>query len=804
MIYHNLTIAWRNIHKYLSQNIISVFGLSASLVCFSLCMHFSRYIMGMDKHFPNYDRIAEVVMKQPDGILRSVSAMEAEKMKTLSINTLEDICTLLGGRPFACSYEDESGKLTPAYLQSIDTDASFAKVFSVKVVAGSWEHASHTPNSLVLAASVARRMFGSETEAVGRVFNGSRQNGAPYMVQAVMADLPKNISFFEMGIEALVLNDEGTPRKSQYAYNYTGHIYGLMSEEVNLDDVNHELTTSILPNFTHFYGEERGERTLVATRMGEYASDGMAMVNGVIITFATLILLVGLLNFLHFMVGSILNRTHEYSLRRMFGCRLRDLFFMLLTQVVLMLLAASWLCYYLVELTTAHITLPVQLGHFFELDSARLMNESMEYLGWLFLLCSVICFGVSLYIQRITIRQGVAGASNAPRIRRHVGRDLMMGLQFFICWVFVSLTVAFYLQGRLTTSTMLNTLSRTEKEHILSIPLDGEKTMMHPNDKSALIDRLKAHAGVKEVMKKETDMIDGISGSGILTEKGNPDSMIDALLEEVPRNFYDFMNIEVIRGVLPEAENQIAVDTDFAALFDEDIIGRSFYFRGNDTPYTVTAVVSHFPRTAGHRGMIAKNKYGWIYLMENQRRQAQPYIGHVYLKCHSGQTEAVCQHALEELRKVLPTSIEPEVRTLMKDIEEDQGFEIILQDIILFFALVSLTITLLGVYSAITLDTERRRREVALRKVHGARFKDILWLFGRRYFYLLVIPAALAFPLVGLILNFLSEEYTVFIDYGPLFWTGIFLSVALLVVLTILWRILQVARTRPAEEIAKG
>ena len=69
MLEHNITIAWRNIRKYLSQNIISVLGLSASLVCFSLCMHFSRYIMGMDKHFPNYDRIAEVVYQRPNGEL---------------------------------------------------------------------------------------------------------------------------------------------------------------------------------------------------------------------------------------------------------------------------------------------------------------------------------------------------------------------------------------------------------------------------------------------------------------------------------------------------------------------------------------------------------------------------------------------------------------------------------------------------------------------------------------------------------------------------------------------------------------
>lgn len=464
MLEHNLIVAWRNIRKYLSQNIISVLGLAASLVCFSLCMHFSRYLMGMDKHFPNYDRIAEVAIGQPDGSLHILSAMEAEKLKTLSMQTLEEVCTLLGGRPFMSSYEDASGKLTPLALRSIDTDASFAKVFSVKVVAGSWEQAAHSPNSLVLSASVARRLFGSEAEAIGRTLNSSLRNGVPYTVRAVMADLPKNISFFEMGIETLVLNDEDSARKSRNAYNFTGYAYGLMPEGTDLRDVNRELNASILPNFTHFWGVERGERTLVATRMGESVADGVTMVNGVIVSFATLILLVGLLNFLHFLVGSMLNRTSEFSLRRIFGCRLHELFLMLLTQVVIMLLAAGWLCRFFVELTAAHLTLPVRLSALLELEPARLMRESMEYLGWLFPLCTLICYGVSLYIHRITIRRGVAGATSAPPVRRHLGRNLMMGLQFFICWVFVSLTAAFYLQGRLTTGTVLDNLSRSEKE----------------------------------------------------------------------------------------------------------------------------------------------------------------------------------------------------------------------------------------------------------------------------------------------------------------------------------------------------
>ena len=53
---------------------------------------------------------------------------------------------------------------------------------------------------------------------------------------------------------------------------------------------------------------------------------------------------------------------------------------------------------------------------------------------------------------------------------------------------------------QLTTDTVFNTLSRAEKEQILSIPLDRKKTLMNIPEKQVLIDRLKAHAGVKEAL----------------------------------------------------------------------------------------------------------------------------------------------------------------------------------------------------------------------------------------------------------------------------------------------------------------
>ena len=63
-------------------------------------------------------------------------------------------------------------------------------------------------------------------------------------------------------------------------------------------------------------------------------------------------------------------------------------------------------------------------------------------------------------------------------------------------------------------------------------------------------------------------------------------------------------------------------------------------------------------------------------------------------------------------REVLPENISSQVRTFQDDLYEVQAVEYILKDIISFFAIVSIIITLLGVYSSITLDTERHHLAV--------------------------------------------------------------------------------------------
>ena len=99
------------------------------------------------------------------------------------------------------------------------------------------------------------------------------------------------------------------------------------------------------------------------------------------------------------------------------------------------------------------------------------------------------------------------------------------------------------------------------------------------------------------------------------------------------------------------------------------------------------------------------------------------------------------------MKESFPPSIQPDFTLLLMTYirchrKQDE------KRIIFFFSFVSLIITLLGVYSAITLDTERRQKEVAIRKVNGADWKQIILLFARIKIYLLAFSAIIPFPSV--------------------------------------------------------
>ena len=114
------------------------------------------------------------------------------------------------------------------------------------------------------------------------------------------------------------------------------------------------------------------------------------------------------------------------------------------------------------------------------------------------------------------------------------------------------------------------------------------------------------------------------------------------------------------------------------------------------------------------------------------------------------------------------------------------------------FALLSIFISCLGLLGISLYDIQHRRREIALRRVHGAMLTDVLRLMMKRYVIALIIATAVGTPLAIYALHFYIEGYANHVALTPWYFIAAFLIMLLLTFITIYWQVRKAMMEEPA------
>lgn len=790
MITHYLRVAFRNLLKYKSQNLISIVGLAVGLFCFCVCFYISRFVGSVDKCFENHERIADIYLTTENGRPWSgVSCTMLPQLQQRIWNEVEDF-TLLS-YPYKQEYNliGKNEELLPYELTDMETDSLYNKTFTPTFISGSWEQATHNRNSIVITRHAAQRIFGDIHQAIGKQFEGGSRFSVKktvYTVRAVIEDLPENTSMnFMNTVDMLKVNDD-LGYKSVKSADGTGYtMYALLNKNFTA----RQLDDSFRKNKYTFqmYGTDY---LVCAKPLGQdhnftIVANMMALITAIV---GFLVLLAASLNFFHFQTGSFLNRGREFSIRKILGNTTSGLFWMQFIQIAIVILLVILITGCLIELASPF--LHISMFRFsIRMTKEDLIPHLFQYMGCLLALSALVAFGIALYIRRATMQVSLHGLGNANGKKRL--RNFLLGIQFFICWLFVSMTTGLYLQSERTSSAMFDTLTRQEKEEIISLPLNY--SFIQPEDRQVIISHIRQHAGIRDILFASSSLINTRMMG--LQDSLNAERSREVRIMTVTANFAKFLN-NGLEGLPPQHKNEILIGRNLADQLGGNAIGKSLYDYGKQA-YTVSGVtdnITNYVYTDGY----GQADYGNVYFLMEDEAEGGLFC---YVKCQPGKVAEVRAWILQKLREVFPASIEPRIGTLQSDIEAYQSLENTLKGIILFFSVVCLLITLLGVYSAITLDTCRRQKEVAIRKVHGAGLKEIIVLFARLYVRLLGISAIFAFPIVFLILQLWKQMYSVFFHYGILYWGGIVLGVTALTALTVIFHILKIARINPATMI---
>ena len=124
-----------------------------------------------------------------------------------------------------------------------------------------------------------------------------------------------------------------------------------------------------------------------------------------------------------------------------------------------------------------------------------------------------------------------------------------------------------------------------------------------------------------------------------------------------------------------------------------------------------------------------------------------------------------------------------------------------LMKLLMFVAAVCIIISLFGVYSHVSLSCERRRKEIAIRKINGATVSVIMKMFIKSYFTMLLLSCIIAFPVVTLVMKRWLEQYVEQTSIGISLYISVFILLSLLILICIWHSIWKAANENPAEVI---
>jgi len=182
------------------------------------------------------------------------------------------------------------------------------------------------------------------------------------------------------------------------------------------------------------------------------------------------------------------------------------------------------------------------------------------------------------------------------------------------------------------------------------------------------------------------------------------------------------------------------------------------------------------------------------------------YYPQLYIRTTEGTDfEAVKAYIEECILKLAPKAKPEDIKVEFFDEQLGREYEQEkeLTRLISVFSIVAILIALMGVFGLVFFETQYRRREIALRRVHGAQISEILRMFVMQYARMVGVAFLFAVPVSYLIMSRWLEGYAYHI---PLYW-WVF-ATALLIVLAVtstivLARSWKAARENPVNALYK-
>lgn len=808
MIYKTyLLIILRNMARKKFITAINILGMTLAIVISMAIYAYVIHEMSYDRYHTKSDRIYRMTYRYEND--KTGYDIHWARMNGKWFNNLpeefHEISSLVRFQSFRerdVIIEEEKFREKHAYAIDKDVFSLFDYVF----IKGNAQSAFASPYSTVLTESTAKRYFG-DLDPIGKQLRISADNGdkESYMVTAIIQDPPPNTH-----LPVTLFTEIQKPEdRDGWAYSYI-----LLAQYSGIESVEERMPDYLNEGHTYPDGERLTVHFMPVSDIHLHSHASREIVpNGdytyvlVFCAVAIFLLTIATVNFANLNTIQSLSRSKEIGLRKVMGAQtpqLKMYFFLeAFTLSGISAIAATILFIFTCKY------LEIFMGYAF------IFNWQMFAFWTGFTVVCVTLVSATMSAQLLT--KGNASESlrgNAFSDNKTIPfRRVLIGIQFIMAMLLVSCTIIIQRQFQFTLNKDLG----FDKEQIMVLTNNSLNIM---RSYESLSQRLRQIPGIMEISAISEIPSVPIKDMGQVSVAGKPEINISADLLNVDINTLEVMNVKVLAGEnlpfrlknrqeLPELKSQKEIKEYVMLQERAYLINKSaMKAMGWQTPEEVLG-----ERMSWSIGNIELKKGPILGVIEDFHQESlkekidplvityEPvWFRHVLVKTSAAdkfQLHNAMEQAWDELFPDLPMQL----GYLDQEYDDLYNAEKKQLQLISAFTGIAIFIAFLGLYGMIAFALKTRTKELAIRRILGSNWGQVIHLLGKEYFALAGISTLISIPLAWWMMSSWLGNYAYRVEISGIGFALAVLAVIIILIASLSFHVHKHRNMNPAEDL---
>ena len=787
-------IALRNLRKSKTYSFINITGLSAGLAVSILLLLWVKDELSYDRFNVNATNLYKLSPTFGGGANPTIwettpapIALYAKK----EIPEVEDACRVT--EDWATSVFEYKGKKFTEW-HNYQVDPSFFSMFTYPLIKGNPQHPFTDAHSIILSETTAKTFFGDE-DPMGKVLKADDKK--IYQVTGVMKDMPDNSSIkFSIAFNFQQLEQESDttgyykslPIDANWGqYNYTTYV--LLKPGANPVAAGQKMGALQRRNQNVGFDNHLVYLLQSLTKIHLYASDGKEqgmMIVRVFFIVAVIVLLIACINYVNLITARAMKRSKEISLRKIVGAGKSGLFMQFLSESLLTfliaLVCATGLIYGVMPLYN------------------DIAGKNILFKPWSPDILAV--YGITLLITLLLagIYPAITLSSLKP-LEAMKGKLSGIGSKGNFRKVLVVVQFSFSIM--LITSTIiigkqLNYIREKglgyDKENVFSFWMRNIDSRNNSHYEAVKAELLK-QPGILGVTESGVDIINSGTGSTDVDWDGKRADQRTFSIGQMPveRNFLEVMGMQFVEGkgftdTPADSTNFILNETAIKATgIEEPVVGKRITFHG------IKGVIAGVVKDFHFQDMHIKIRPLLMQYDKNWR-------GKMYVRT-TGKDAASALAAVAGIWKKYNPDYDFDYTFLDSAFNDLYKSDVHVGLLFNCFAVVAILISCLGLFGLVTFTAESKVKEIGVRKVLGAGVPHIITLLSKDFLVLVLVAAAIAFPVAWYGLNSFLQGYAYRTDISWWVFAAAGAITLLIAMITVSFKCVQAALANPVKSL---